>query len=402
MLKQRVLFMGVLIFSVVTISSCSHSINNFKSLEITNKEIQTKSKGILSLSETIFENTPLLDICYKSYENDEVVVKTEKKVNYYSKDKQKKIKKSLQSILHTINLNKNLNMWIIVEPLRDTAIINMLRDIKSNHTFIFNKENNIFKKVGAVAISINNNPQMIQWVINNWGNQWFTIFVSSLNSIDTITHMSNLAHVTIDNKGDTTYIFRYYNPIIFSSWLEGLIKEKNYTQALTPFTEILTEGNFPHVLKSFEIESNMKVKEYDLRKSITYSNLKNKNIKNMFLKKTWAMKAYEYASLSKASINAFKIKLCKTLLRDYDLLDIYTLEEVYNIISTEVARAVKYGIERKYLLAHFVNIYFEYPEFWKKNQNMIQETIKKTKMDEVDRMEIILKAVSKFNEESKI
>ena len=107
------------------------------------------------------------------------------------------------------------------------------------------------------------------------------------------------------------------------------------------------------------------------------------------------MEEAEYDSLSPVSLNAFKIKLCKKLLDTHGLPDGHTLGEVYGRIDTEIERAVRYGMERKDTLAYFVNICFAYPHFWSRYSHEIEEILQKSEIDETERLEMILKEVSK-------
>ena len=107
----------------------------------------------------------------------------------------------------------------------------------------------------------------------------------------------------------------------------------------------------------------------------------------------WLMEEKEYEYLASVSLNAFKIKLCKTLTQEHKLLEKHSLMEVYSIINEEISRATKYGITQKHLLAHFVNIYFEHEAFWKGNQPFIQEALEQRELDEIDKIEVLLEAI---------
>jgi len=107
-------------------------------------------------------------------------------------------------------------------------------------------------------------------------------------------------------------------------------------------------------------------------------------------------KEFEY--LEPVSLNAFKIKLCKNFIVKYDLLEKYTVTDVFITINTEIEKATKYGILEKYLLVQFVNIYFEYETFWQEYSDDIERIISSSDISNVDKMEIILEALDKSKE----
>ena len=320
----------------------------------------------------------------------------------YKDEQQTTIRENIETFLTSMLERDNYHTWVVLEIARDEEIKLFLSLHEENLHYLFNDDDEALQDVGAVAFCLRDIPEALEWIVTHWGKNWFSFFLTEYEVEEVVEHMSSLCYLSSHGK---RYLFRYYDPVTFSCWVSALGEVERVDKALGFFSEVYVETPLPHMLMQYAFDDNT-YKQYaiDLQENLKGLSLPlaREEGQHSSLDGCWYMNQKEYEYLAPVSLNAFKIKLCKNLLQEYDLLDTYTLTEVYNIISTEVARAIKYGIEQKHLLAHFVNIYFEYPEFWKKNQNMIQETIEKIKMDEVDRMEIILKAVSEFDEESKI
>jgi len=287
--------------------------------------------------------------------------------------------------------------WLILEPARDEEIKYFLSEHEEVLYYLFDDES--LQEVGAVAICLQDLPEAVEWIAKHWGKNWFSFFVTKHDIVEVIKHMSSLCYLSSHNK---MYLFRYYEPVTFSCWVNALKEVKRVDEALGVFSEIYVETPLPHLLMQYILHDDMYTQQtIDLEdglKGLSFS-LSHREVYSPLLDNCWYMRQKEYEYLSPVSLYAFKIKLCKNLVETYHLLDRYTLTEVYTIINNEVSRAMKHSIVQKYLLAHFVNIYFEYPSFWKKSQHMIQKTLEKIEMDEVDRMEIILQAISELEDE---
>ena len=315
----------------------------------------------------------------------------------YKEEEQSTIKENVKLFLKSMLERENTNTWIVLEPSRDEDIKFFLGQHEDTCHYLFNDDDEELQEAGAIAICLNEIPELVEWITEHWGKSWFSFFISQYNTQEVISHMSNLCYLSSNDK---MYLFRYYEPVTFACWVRGLKAVKRVDEALELFSEVYVETPLPHMLMQYTFYDNAPTQQsIDLQDKLQGFSLplpKDEIDSRTSLNGCWYMGQKEYGFLHPVSLHAFKIKLCKELVQMYDLLDKYTLTEVYMIINAEVARATKYGITEKHLLAHFVNIYFEYPEFWEQYEKNIEKVLSVTGSSSVDRMEKILEAVAKI------
>jgi hypothetical protein len=311
----------------------------------------------------------------------------------YKKEEQSTIKKSIKLFLESMLKRQEYTTWIVLEPSRDEEIKFFIDQYEDVCHYLFNDDDEELQEAGAVALCLNEIPEVIAWITEHWGKNWFNFFVTKYDTVQVIAHMSSLCYLSSNEK---MYLFRYYEPVTFACWVSGLKEVKRVDEALGLFSEVYVETPLPHMLMQYAFNDNI-YKQYaiNLEENLKGFSLPLPKEEVAFdsLDGHWYMGQKEYEFLTPVSLNAFKIKLCKNLLQEYHLLDTYTLTEVYSIINKEVARATRYGIIEKHLLAQFVKIRFAYPEFWKEYEANIEKTLSFTNASSVDRMEKILEAV---------
>jgi len=262
--------------------------------------------------------------------------------------------------------------------------------------YLFKDDDEQLQEAGAVALCLNDAPKALDWIATHWGKNWFSFFVTSHESQQVISHLSSLCYLSNSEK---IHLFRYYDPVTFTCWVGGLKEQERIEEALGIFLEVYVETPLPHIFIQYTFDKNTLLsKEIDLQnnlKNFSFPLLPSAEEKPYTpLNGNWLLEQKEYESLAPVSLNAFKIKLCKTLTQEHKLLEKLSLIEIYSIINTEVTRATRHGITQKHLLAHFVNISFEYEVFWKENQPFIQKTLEQNELGEVDKIEVLLEAIS--------
>ena len=319
----------------------------------------------------------------------------------YKEKEQTTIKKNIKVFLESMQEREEYTAWIVLEPSRDEEIKFFLGQHENICHYLFNDDDEELQEAGAVALCLRDVPKVLAWIIEHWGKNWFSFFVTKYDTEEVIAHMSSLCYLSSHDK---MYLFRYYEPVTFVCWVRGLNEVKRIDEALGLFSKVYVETPLPHMIIQYTFYDNAPIKQtIDLEDKLQGFSLplprKALDI-TALLEGCWYMGQKEYEYLAPVSLNTFKIKLCKNLAEEYELLNTYTLTEVYTIISTEVARATKYGIVQKHLLAHFVNIRFEYPEFWKEYGENIEKVLSSNGSSSVDKMEKISEAVNSTRKEN--
>jgi len=312
----------------------------------------------------------------------------------YKEKEQVTIKENVKRFLDSIVERDAYSTWIVLEPLRDEEIQFFLGQHEDVCHYLFRDVEETLQEAGAVLLCLQDAPEVLEWIVAHWGKNWFSFFVSKYDVEEVISHMSSLCYLSSNDK---MYLFRFYEPVTFACWASGLKAVERVDEALGLFSEVYVETPLAHMLMQNTFHNNTPINQtIDLQDNLKGFSLPLAKdvVKFTRLDGCWYMGQKEYEHLAPVSLNAFKIKLCKNLVEMYTLLDTYTLTEVYTMINTAVERARKYGMSRKDVLAYFVNIRFENEAFWHTYQNEIERILQKTDVDEVDRLEIILKAVS--------
>lgn len=314
----------------------------------------------------------------------------------YKDTEQVTIKKNIKQFLEAMLERENACVWIVLESSRDNTIKFFLEEYEEQSHYLFRDDDEQLQEAGAVALCLNDVPKALEWIATHWGKNWFSFFVTNHDAQQVISHLSSLCYLSNKEK---IHLFRYYDPVTFACWIGGLKEQKRIDEALGIFSEVYAETPLPDSLMQYVFDDNTLIsKEIDLQKDLkdfsflSLSSVEEKPYSS--LDGSWLLEQKEYDYLASVSFNTFKIKLCKTLIQDHKLLENLSLMEVYNIINREVARATRHGITQKHLLAHFVNIYFEHEDFWKKNQPFIQETLEQRELGEADKIEVLLEAMS--------
>jgi len=312
----------------------------------------------------------------------------------YKEEEQTIIKENVKLFLESMIERQDDRAWIVLESVRDEEIKFFLGQHEDHCHYLFNDDDVELQEAGAVALCLHNVPEALEWISTHWGKNWFSFFVTKYDVEQVITHLSSLCYLSSNDK---MYLFRYYEPATFACWVSGLKEAKRVDEALGLFSEVYVETPLPHMLMQYSFYDNAHIKQaIDLQDNLKGLSLPLPKYDVIFssLEGCWYMGQKEYEFLAPVALNTFKIKLCKNLAEEHSLLDKYTLTEVYTIINTEVARATKYGMKRKDTLAYFVNIRFEHEDFWNTYQSETERILQKTELDEVDRIEVILKAIS--------
>ncbi len=317
----------------------------------------------------------------------------------YKEEEQTTVKENVKRFLESMLKRENHSTWIVLEATRDEEIKFFLGQYEDGCHYLFNDDDEELQEAGAVALCLQDVPEALAWITEHWGKNWFGFFVTEHDTAQVIAHMSSLCYLSSHDK---MYLFRYYEPVTFTCWIGGLKEVKRVNEALGLFCEVYVETPLPHMLMQYTIDSN----SYKQRTINLQNNLQgfalplSKEIMEMpSLDGCWYMGQREYEYLAPVSLNAFKIKLCRVLVEEYALLDTYTLTEVYTIINTEVARATKYDIREKHLVAQLIHIYFENQAFWHTYATNIQSILSQTDMSAVDRIESIFETLYKTEKE---
>ena len=312
----------------------------------------------------------------------------------YKEEEQTIIKENVKRFLKSMLERENHSVWIVLEATRDEAIKFFLGQYEDVCHYLFNDDDETLQEAGAAAFCLQDISEAIEWISEHWGKGWFGFFVTEHDTAQVIAHMSCLCYLS---SRDKMYLFRYYEPVTFTCWIGGLQEVKRVDEALGLFGEVYVETPLPHILMQYTIEANScKQHTIDLQNNLEGFALPlYREITQIpSLDGCWYMEQREYECLAPVSLNAFKTKLCKELIGTYNLLESYSLTQVYHIVNTETARAVKQGILQKDALAYFVNIYFEHPGFWKRWYNDVEKILQQTQIDEVERIEMVLEMVS--------
>ena len=316
-------------------------------------------------------------------------------LSFYNETEQTCIRENLQTVLAHITGRENGTVWMVLETVRDKETNSFLVMHEVERKRLFRDDDEELREAGASALCIDDIPEASEWIAAHWGESRFSFFTTRHDKEDVVEHMSSLCYLA---GGEKIYLFRYYDPVTFACWAEGLKESGRVYEALGIFDEIYLETPLPHILKRYTIHDNGYTQStIDLKNSLKGfdSATPKEGPPQKPLHGCWKMEEAEYDSLSPVSLNAFKIKLCKMLLDTHGLPDGHSLGEVCDRIDTEIERAVKYGMERKDTLAYFINICFEYPLIWSRCNHEIEEILQKSDIDETERLEMILKKVSK-------
>lgn len=316
----------------------------------------------------------------------------------YTKEEQIRIKKSIKQLLEMLMQTEDEDIWMILESARDEEVKFFLGQYETAFHYLFNDEDEALQEAGAVALCLNDLPQTFEWIAEHWGKNWFSFFVTRRNPKEVIAHLSTLCYLQAEEK---RYLFRYYDPVTFTSWIKGLKEIKRVDEALGVFSEVYVESPLPHILTEYTMEHHgYSQHDIDLKENLQgfVRPLPKETAASPLDTGVWQMGQAEYASLAPVSLNAFKIKLCKELAKRYDLLASHTLTEVYVIINTQTARALKHGITQKHLIAQYVTMVFAYPAFWERYQENIEKVLSAETLNPTDKIETILVAAEKEKE----
>ncbi len=316
----------------------------------------------------------------------------------YKEEEQTQIRGNIQTFLEESTQREGYDIWMVLEVARDEEIAFFLGQYETAWYYLFDDEEEALQESGAVAFRLNDLPETFSWIARHWGKGWFSFFVTNHTPQEVVSHLSSLCYLQTEQK---RYLFRYYDPVTFASWIGGLKEVDRIDEALGIFLEVYVESTLPHILMQYTIKKkSYRRHALDLHQSLNgfARPLPKKTATVPLSSGVWLMEQKEYEYLAPVPLNAFKIKLCKTLTERYALLSSHTLAEVYDIIDTQTARAVKHGIRRKYLLAQFIEICFEYQDFWDKYQTNIEKVLVSTTLSEVDKIETIIEAATRSKE----
>ncbi len=324
-------------------------------------------------------------------------------LSLYKKDEQDEIKKEAEKFLESIldKKNKATKVWVILEYLKDKKIKFFIDSYEEYCYEIFKEVNEEWREKGAFAVCLSDHPKVSEFIIENWGNSFFSFFISSLPNDSVVEHFSSISLLKEDNK---SFIFRFYDTLTFSNWIFGLEETNRVNEALGIFTTIYTESFYPNIVTKYILDDDgVTISNMDLLNMLdNIPQVKNNKLSYVNLGSYWDISSKEKEHLAPVPIESFKRNVCRIYIKKYSLLEKHKLEQIYEIVSNNVALAMGYGLKRKDVIASFVEIYFSNFKFWDTQKSNMKKIFTSNDLTEVEKVEEVLALAEQSNSKEEI
>ncbi len=297
-------------------------------------------------------------------------------------------------------LNCGRHIYAIFEPTQNEEIAEKFLITGVRYTELLTEFIPEMEDVSPRLVELGQDESFDTWVSEvALFNGWCGIFISNYDLPTLTQHAAYLSYVNVSNETEPT-IFRFYNTLVLSDWLQGLNDDKMTYTALGVFSDIFYLKDFPYQLLHHSFDGKtIYTKTLNLLQQPLILPLENTYHPAPCLHTYWELSETQNQSLAQVKRHHFLLQAREKLIKQKPVLKNYSLVAFHQLLTECIDSLTDIGIIDTHFIYSLLDLYFEYRQAWDKLIDDISDILRNNIGDEKEKLAIIANLLYERNEQ---